>query len=175
MLLAYSYEKVRKILKPLIEEQLGIKVQSYHRISTQSIVKDLIPLNKGRNDWVRLWNEHMPYYFIYGMNKKNWSMVKTHEQHKLERIVIRIIHRNIPIELLPLDAQNMPKSFEDLHIHNYILFYCLLAFSGNWGWLIQEMELIEAKVPGISELHWVSYYTKYSTLFRKLWKIDLDI
>lgn len=174
-MLTYSYSKVKEALEPLIKSKLPNTLLSKHRLRIGQIASELIPLNKGKLTWEDLFLEHYPYYYIYGMNKRNWRMVSTQELPKLERIVINIIHRNIDIELLPLDDNRLPISFEDLHIHNYILYYCLLAFSGNWGWLMDERDLIFAKVPGLELLDWKDLYYKYSSMFRLKWKIDLDI
>lgn len=174
-MLVYSYNQVNKILGPLIQSQLGQKVQCYHKLPTAQIIRELIPLNKSKLPWEQLWDKHMPYYFIYGMNKRNYKMVEKQEAYKLERLVIRIIHRNDIIELLPLDDSGQPIEFDKLPIKNYILFYCLLAFSGNWEWLLQEMDLINSKVPGLDNLNWPLLYEKYSSMFRKQWAKDIEL
>lgn len=174
-MLLYSHTQVKKLLEPLINEYLGIKIQGHHKLKTNQIISELIPLNKDKRPWEEVFMKHLPYYYIYGMNKRNYKMVAKQEAHKLERIVIRLIHRNIPIELLPLDASGQPKIFEELPIQNYILFYCLLMFSGNWEWLMQELDLIKEKVPGLEYINWPEFYCKYSVMFRKIWGKEIDL
>jgi len=175
-MLAYSYDRIRAEMRPLIDEYLGNKVMAKNQISVQSIIKDLIPHNKLKRPWKEVFMDNMPYYYIYGLSKRNWCMIKTQELYKLERIVIKIIHRNIDIELVPLDALRQPKIFEELPIENYILYYCLLAFSGRWAWLMgEEKEIILQKVPGIEMIDWPELYKKYYIHFHSNWKKHLDI
>lgn len=175
MMLLYSNNQVKKTIEPLINLHLGQSIQSVHKLKTNQIIKELIPLNKNKDPWDKVFMKHMPYYFIYGMNKRDFVRIEKYELHKLERIVIKIIHRNIEVNVLPLECDGSVKMFEELHIYNYILFYCLLAFSGRWEWLMQEMELIVEKVPGIDKLDWLDLYNKYSQQFRKSWAKHIDV